>query len=251
MIRDINRIKIHKAISVTLGTAILLSYSVTGCNKPESEPESSHIIWTSFASQETAVSEETAASSETTPTATPSPTPMPSPTPTPEPLDPEVAALMYEFNQELALVPAHHLGFLKEKGWKIELTTKDLAAEYGYSSYICGITLYKEKIVYISATEYAIRRSTIHEIGHAIACQLGFVEVTDEFKEIYEDEKDYFSDCTSVGDGHEISSVYEYFASVYQNMILDYDDTKAEIPRTVAYIEKCLGKISPNYEEIT
>ncbi len=245
MIRDINRNNIIKTISVTIGTAILLSYTVTGCTKPEPEP--SLIIWTTFSSLESSVSEETAATSETlSPSSTPSPTPLPSPTPTPEPLDPEIAALMYEFNSELGLVPAHHIRFLKENGWKIELTTKDLAAEYGYSSYICGITLYKEKIVYISATDYAIRRSTIHEIGHAIACQLGFVEVTDEFKEIYEDEKDYFSDCTSVGDGHEISSVYEYFASVYQNMILDYDDTKDEIPRTVAYIEKCLGKISPN-----
>ena len=239
----INRNNIRKGVSVTISTAILLGSMITGCSSNETEQTT---LWVdNVPTKETVLSEETATVVETTiPSITP--TSSPSPTPTPIPVDPEIAALQQEFDEELALIPAHHIRFLKENGWTIEMTTKDLAAEYDYSSYICGITLYQEKIVYISATEYAIRRSTIHEVGHAIACQLGFVELTKEFKEIYEDEKDYFTDCTSAGDGHETYSVYEYFASVYQNMILDYDETQDEIPRTVAYIEKCLGKISPN-----
>lgn len=232
-----------KSVSVALFAAMLFGFVFTGCSTNETKQTT---IWAETApNNETVLSEETATVVETTyPSETP--TPLPSPTPTSVPVDPEIAALQEEFDDELALIPVHHLRFLKENGWTIEMTAKDLAAEYDYSSYICGITLYQEKIVYISATDYAIRRSTIHEVGHAIACQLGFVELSREFKEIYEDEKDFFTDCTSVGDGHETYNVYEYFASVYQNMILDYDETQAEIPRTVAYIEKCLGKISPN-----
>lgn len=148
------------------------------------------------------------------------------------------------FEYELSLVPFEQLQFLKLRGWKIELTSKDLAAEYGYPSRICGITDYNKNIIYISSNAGTIRRATIHEIGHAIAYELGWVEETDEFVEIFESEKEYFTDCCSIGDGHETSDKYEYFASVYQNMILDYADTKAEVPRTVAYIEDCISRIS-------
>jgi len=154
------------------------------------------------------------------------------------------------FELELSLVPAEQIKFLKSKGWKIELTSEDLAKKYGYSDKICGITVYNDKVIYISAYEYAIRRSTIHEIGHAIAASLGWVEETEEFIEIFEAEKEQFTDCCSIGDGHEISDKYEYFASVYQNMILDYEATKAEVPRTVAYIEDCLSRITVSNEPV-
>ena len=74
-------------------------------------------------------------------------------------------------------------------------------------------------------------------------------EFVDEFVEIFEEEKEFFTDCCSIGDGHEISDKYEYFASVYQNMILDYSDTKSEVPKTVEYIEDCLSRISIFDEE--
>ena len=148
------------------------------------------------------------------------------------------------FEYELSLIPFEQLQFLRLRGRKIELTTMNLAAEYDYPSQICGITDYNKNLIYISSNSNTIRRSTIHEVGHAIAYELGWVEETDEFVEIFEAEKESFTDCCSIGDGHETSDKYEYFASVYQNMILDYADTKAEVPRTVAYIEDCLSRIS-------
>ena len=153
------------------------------------------------------------------------------------------------FEYELSLIPFDQLQFLRLRGWKIELTSMNLAAEYGYSSSICGITDYNKNIIYISSNSNTIRRATIHEVGHAIAYELGWVEETDEFVEIFEEEKEFFTDCCSIGDGHEISDKYEYFASVYQNMILDYSDTKSEVPKTVEYIEDCLSRISIFDEE--
>lgn len=147
------------------------------------------------------------------------------------------------FEEEIEKVPSYQLELLRYKGWSIELTNMDLAAEYGYSSPICGITLYNESIIYIKSSEYAIKRATIHEIGHAIAYELGWPEEEDAFVAIFEQEKYRFTDMYSIGDGHEISDKYEYFASVYQNMILDYYRTRLEVPQTVAYIEACCAGI--------
>ena len=147
------------------------------------------------------------------------------------------------FYDELSLVPIDHIIFLCKRGWQIKLTSEDLAKKYGYSDPICGITVYEDKIIYISSTEYAIKRSTIHEVGHALAYELGWAEVTIEFINLYEWEGFNFTDCRSIGDGHELDNIQEYFASVYQNMILDYEETKGEVPGTVEYIERRLSEI--------
>lgn len=144
------------------------------------------------------------------------------------------------FNDELALVPSSDMDYIKSRGWTIELTDMNLAAAYGYSGSIVGITDYETKTVYIANKWSAIRRATIHEIGHALDNAHGTVSCTSEFKSIYYSERYDFHDCTSVGDGHETSDVIEYFASVYQNMILNYDATKSDVPETVAYIERVL-----------
>lgn len=238
-IRNKNSNFTDKTLAVTLSTAVFIcciAGITAGCSANTEKTESTE-------TEDIVVSSEAKTESSAPATENQSDKPAPTTTATETTIDPVIAELRDEFVAELALIPESHLAFLKERGWKFELTTKDLAEEYDYPNYICGITLYEEKIIYIDADEWAIRRSTIHEVGHAIGFELGWVESGEEFREIYEDEKDYFSDCTAVGDGHEISNVYEYFASVYQNMILDYDDTKSEVPRTVEYIEKCLVRI--------
>ena len=148
-----------------------------------------------------------------------------------------VPTLEEVFYAELDLIPEEELDIILSSGWDIILTDEDFGYENGFDMSICGLTLYDDKTIYVSASNWAIRRSTIHEVGHALDYELGYPSDTKEFREIFEEEKYNFTDCTSIGDNHEISDVYEYFASVYQNMILDYEETAAEVPKTVNFIE--------------
>ena len=148
------------------------------------------------------------------------------------------------FEYELSLIPDSDLQYLYDHGWTITLTDMNLAMEYGYSGSIVGITDYEEKIVYVANRWSAIRRATIHEVGHALCRSHGRLDSTTEFIGLYNEEKDHFHDITSVGDGHEIESACEYFASVYQNMVLDYEGTRSDVPLTVAYIERELWGVS-------
>jgi hypothetical protein len=147
------------------------------------------------------------------------------------------------FDAEIALIPVNHLRYLADNGWTWCVTSMDLAAEFGYDVSVVGVTYYPGKVIYIADRSEVIRRATIHEFGHALAYQLGDVDETDEFYDIFYAERDNFHDCTSIGDGHEIMNTDEYFASVYQNMILNYDETYADVPRTVEYIERVLSVI--------
>ena len=158
----------HRAVSVTIGTAVLISCiagMTAGCSsavKETGNTETEITVETSAESSEESTLDQICPSDETIATTTKPLTAKESA------VNPLIAELQDEFEAELALVPELHMKFLKERGWKIQLTTKNLAEEYDYPSYICGITLYEEKIIYIDADEWAIRRSTIHEIGHAI-----------------------------------------------------------------------------------
>jgi hypothetical protein len=147
------------------------------------------------------------------------------------------------FDWELAKVPQNELQFLYDNGWEFDLTGEDFGGFYGYSENICGLTVYREKTIYIRDDEWSIQRSAIHELGHALDYEFDWASETPEFYKIYDKEKYNFEDCVSIGDGHEIADVNEYWASVYQNMVLNYDDTYADIPETVEYIESYLNLI--------
>lgn len=152
-----------------------------------------------------------------------------------------VYTLQDQFDDELAMSAQYD--YLLEQGWDFILTSEDFGSDYGYTQSICGLTVYGERTVYIRESEWSIRRSTLHEVGHAVDYECGWASETPEFREIFDREKYNFTDCVSIGDGHEISNVNEYFASVYQNMILDYWGTVDEVPDTVDYIERQLGTL--------
>lgn len=149
----------------------------------------------------------------------------------------EIKYSVYDvFCDELDLIPDSHLTYLYDRGWSFDLTEEDFGAEYGYEYSICGLTVYSEHTIYIRATEWGVRRSVIHEAGHALDYELGWPSETEEFLDIFNREADAFSDCTSIGDGHETEDVNEYWASVYQNIIINYDETVLSVPETVSFI---------------
>lgn len=146
----------------------------------------------------------------------------------------------YTIDEELTLVPDYILDHLYGEGWSIDIADFDISERYGYEMHVVGLTIYGEHQIWI--TDGYIRRTTIHELGHAIDFECDWASDTYEFYDLYVSEHRNFVDITSVGDGHEYSNAEEYFASVYQNMVLDYYGTYAEVPGTCAYIERVISE---------
>ena len=108
--------------------------------------------------------------------------------------------------------------FVKE-GWNLIITDKNINDEY-YNGEIkrelAGLTLLKEKKIYISHKSRHIRQAMVHEFGHYLDIKLGFVSETKEFKEIYEEEKEHIKEKWKF-DGHASSNSQEFFAECFAN----------------------------------
>ena len=131
--------------------------------------------------------------------------------------------------------------WLKEKyinsGWNLVISGIPLKTRFGYSVSIAGITDYEAKTIYVDNRKSPVNRGTIsHEIGHFVDGVYNFPSLTNEFKELFQKEKNNFIYTGAVGDNHEKSNSMEYFASVFQDMITHNDRVKSQIPETYNFI---------------
>ena len=131
-------------------------------------------------------------------------------------------------------IPKADYVLLCNRGWTIRKCDADIEKQYGFAYPIAGLTDYDMKVIYIK--EDRVERALLHEVGHALDYELGFVSETEEFKALYNIESLRFIDKTAVNDRHEICNEHEYFASVYQNIIINRGQTLKNVPKTVEYI---------------
>lgn len=121
-------------------------------------------------------------------------------------------------------------------GWKIVISDQSLKNRFGYGSSIAGVTYFNEHTIYLDNRKVCPSRALIHEIGHYIDYTNNWPSMTKEFADIFESEKRSFIDCTSVGDGHETSSVEEYFASVWQNALVNRERCRQQVPKSYEFV---------------
>ena len=140
-------------------------------------------------------------------------------------------------------------GWLKQRfvveGWHLVISSTPLNIRFGYSVSIAGYTHYDSHTIFLDNRKSAVKRAMMHELGHFIDSvnQLTsgngiFPREIDEFYEIFELEKYNFHDCFASGDGHEISNVVEYFASVFSNIILNRQNCQEQVPRSFEFVSR-------------
>ncbi|MCD8368945.1 MAG: NINE protein [Clostridiales bacterium] len=144
-------------------------------------------------------------------------------------------------NELLALLPYEVQEQFGEDGWTFVITDKNLSQYFynGAYSSVAGTTTVPDRWIYIEDRTKAVSRSVIHETGHALDYELGYPSQSDEFKTIFAAEKSSFRDSTSVGDSHEASNCYEYFASAWSEYILNPTGLIARTPQTYVTCPHC------------
>ena len=141
-----------------------------------------------------------------------------------------------KINQELEQIPDNLYNILK-KEWKIYITNEDLNEKFfdGELGYIPGVTVWTQKEIYIINNYDKIEMTTLHEIGHAIDCELKINE-KEEWINIYNEEILLADFMTN----HCKSTVKEYFAESFSSYIKYPKLLEEKCPKTNEYIKQLI-----------
>lgn len=155
------------------------------------------------------------------------------------------AELLRYANGLLGRVPSSVLNAFQQDGWSIYVTDSDLDNRYYGGTYgkLAGITVYDDKSIYMEDSKSDINRALAHEFGHYLDSTSGFPSTTQQFMDIYNEEKYTFLDSTSCGDGHEYSDPQEFYASVFSEAMINPEGCQSTAPKAYAYICDTLNSL--------
>lgn len=136
----------------------------------------------------------------------------------------------------LKLLPDNLLLTLKEKGWSVVVTSKDIEDTYGSGvENTIGLTLYYQEKIYVLADSYAVQSCMLHEIGHVVDFMNDFISYGEEWSIIYDKE--------AKNSGYEpyfYKSASEYFAQAFQEYFLNGEALKVQGPNTYQFLKKII-----------
>lgn len=139
-------------------------------------------------------------------------------------------------NEEIEKLPDNIYNLLKND-WKIYLTDEDLDDKFfdGALGSVPGATVWNKKEIYIQNNYDKLDMTVLHELGHAVDCELKINE-QEEWKQIYNEEKELATFMTE----HCKSTIKEYFADSFSNYIKNPEELNEKCPKTYNYIEKIM-----------
>lgn len=101
---------------------------------------------------------------------------------------------------------------------------------------VLGETIYSNRLILIKDNLAWIEKTFFHECGHVLDKEnsLTFLSSSDEFQDIYEEEKDKFVAEDNLS--YYISTPKEYFASAFAEYMMNPERLKENTPKTYYYI---------------
>ena len=139
-------------------------------------------------------------------------------------------------------IPSHILESFNENGFKVVLTDVNIAEIYYQDTSlgdIAGLFVENESTIYISSKRNYINHATIHEFGHFFDSINNWSSSSEEFTNIYIEEKDNLKIISH--DNHYKSSSAEFFATSFQQYFKNPKKLKNEAPKTYNYLKELLN----------
>ena len=148
--------------------------------------------------------------------------------------------------QQYDLIPDNIMTTLKNAGWNFYLVNYDLG-DYMISSdmkfHISGLTSKRDgnkKIEIRGNDGEGIYKSTVHEVGHAVDYELGWISNQKEFVNIFYNERNSYANNIS-SNNHHTKDSSEYFADAFKNTIKNPQQMKTYVPSTYTFINKIIN----------
>lgn len=102
----------------------------------------------------------------------------------------------------------------------------------------------EEFLIIIYIKENRIEYVLYHEIGHAYDYCMQRISDTEEFKEIFEDEKENFHKYIE-DDEYYTANTHEYFAETFEEYVKENENLKNYLPKTYSFIKKSVSYPDP------
>lgn len=153
-------------------------------------------------------------------------------------------SILSHLKNRLDLIPKDILSMYFEQGGIILVTDENISEAYYRDSNlgkIIGLHDARKNIVYIENTKYAIDSALIHEFGHVLDSLTGWSSMDDDFKNIFNNEKDTF-EVYSV-DGHYKANEREFFAEVFQEIIINFDSCTKTAPNACNFVQNKISEL--------
>lgn len=132
---------------------------------------------------------------------------------------------------------------LKDKyeamGYEMVIVDEISKSDYGV---VVGRIMHGPRTIMIKDEVGSAKRTVFHEFGHLLDYRQLLLDYssTNEFKAIYQEEKENFK-TIYIDYDYAISNNKEYFASAFAEYMMNPDRLKSNTPKTYDYIEKCLN----------
>ncbi len=150
----------------------------------------------------------------------------------------------FDLSKEISQLPQELTDTLHLEEWTIVQTSSSdivdtLSLKQENLKNIVGLTDIDTKTVYLSANDAEAHFAFPHEIGHVVDYTFGWPSRSEEFRELYALEASSYADANyHQALKYATSSSYEYFASVFCDLILDNSENLSSVPRTVEFVKK-------------
>jgi hypothetical protein len=154
-------------------------------------------------------------------------------------------SLKSDIKEYFSLLPESLITGFNNSGWRITITTKDIASNYynGKSNAsMCGLTLPDTKHIVYEADSSKFRRSILHEFAHYLDASKDFSSDFEEWQKIYHNEKDSLKVTSSYVNSHYKENSREFFAEAVQEYIINPNGVEASSPQAYKYISYFLEK---------
>ena len=144
------------------------------------------------------------------------------------------------FDYYVSLVPANVREHLYASGWTFTcMNDADLQVAGGFPQHILAFTEYDTKKICISENDQS---SVIHEIGHAMDGELGFISHSDEAFSVYSSEKSNFVATFSPHPAN-VCDTEEYFAEAFDMYVRNGSTLQSVCPETYGLITSFISQM--------
>lgn len=148
------------------------------------------------------------------------------------------------------MLPVHAQQDFNNSGFTITITDVPIEDIYDMddTKTLAGVCSYTDKQIFLKNEKYAIKYSIFHELAHLYDRLWGDLSSTEEFVNIYTEEKQYFSGATVLKTGYHTESVEEYFACTLQAYFMLGSSGLDDVPRTKEFLQRALSVSADKYK---